>query len=103
MVLYIDKKTGVSWHEPPYTKEEQWEMWNRWGDGPSAFTRPGPRPDAAPVKATEAAPVTPSEPQLPLEPRADAPRQEPAGAQRSDLMPYSHAVGAVVAYAKPGA
>lgn len=56
MVAVRDKQGNVLFHEPPYTEEEQAEMYRRM-DGVTAFTRPVP---AAP---------DPSKPSRPEEPQ----------------------------------
>jgi hypothetical protein len=43
MVKRFDKKGG-SWHEPPYTKEEERDLYTRWGRGPIAVLKKAEAP-----------------------------------------------------------
>jgi hypothetical protein len=50
-------KDGSVIHHGPYTEEEQEELGRRMGNGPVAFTRPGPAPAAAPAPAPQQQPL----------------------------------------------
>jgi hypothetical protein len=50
MPLKYNKRYKYWFREGPYSDEEQEELWKMLGDGPVAFTRPGP---AVPAPANQ--------------------------------------------------
>lgn len=45
-MVRVQNPDGSAFHEPPYTEEEEADLYRRANAGPMTFTRPGPTPEA---------------------------------------------------------